>query len=108
VRFRNDQSEPIRVYEIGRTVAPGEEFDWPGWDRDEHGPIPGCALLDDEPDGGGESDGDDPGGTAGSTPAPSPGKPAPAATTPPAAGSGPGAQPPKASTPAQAAASEEN
>lgn len=51
-RFRNDDGSVLTVNDLMRAVGPFEEFDWPGYDPDVHGVIPGCTRLDAPPDPG--------------------------------------------------------
>ena len=46
-RFRNDTGSVLVVTDLGRAVGPFEEFDWPGYDEQVHGVIPGCTRLDE-------------------------------------------------------------
>lgn len=55
MRFRNDD-HPRSIPDLGITVGPFEEYEWPGWVRSIHGhPPTGSVLLDPEPE-----EGDDP------------------------------------------------
>ena len=46
MRFVNDTDSTLRSFELGRDIGAHEEFDWPGWDPEKHGVIPGCRPLD--------------------------------------------------------------
>ena len=71
MRFLNDTGSVITVADLGQTVGPYEEFDWPDWSRKVHGVIPGCVLLDPEPedDAAGENGTRETGGDPPKTPA---------------------------------------
>lgn len=46
--FRNVTSSPLDFFnELGSTVGPGGEFDWPAYDPDVHGAVTGCEPIDD-------------------------------------------------------------
>lgn len=45
-KFRNDDGNVLVVNDLGRTVGPFEEFDFPGYDPEVHGPVAGCTWLD--------------------------------------------------------------
>jgi hypothetical protein len=46
-RFRNTTSSPLDFFnELGMTVGPFAEFDWPAYDPDVHGAVPGCERID--------------------------------------------------------------
>jgi hypothetical protein len=45
-RFRNNDGNVLVVSDLGRTVGPHEEFDWPGYDPETHGPVAGCTRID--------------------------------------------------------------
>lgn len=58
-RFQNNDGNVLVVADLGRTVGPFEEFDFPGYDPETHGPVAGCTWLDAPPPetedaGGGE------------------------------------------------------
>jgi hypothetical protein len=46
-RFVNDHDYPLRSFELGRDIGPHEEFDFPGYDPETHGVVPGCRRLDE-------------------------------------------------------------
>lgn len=83
MRFRNDET-PRTISDLGLSVGPFAEFDWPGWNRAVHGhPPTGCTLLDPEP-----------------APEADEGAQQPARSTSAAQGNPPAATKPAASTPA--------
>ena len=45
-RFRNNDGNVLVVNDLGRTVGPFEEFDFPGYDPEVHGPVAGCTRID--------------------------------------------------------------
>jgi hypothetical protein len=45
-RFRNNDGNVLVVNDLGRTVGPYEEFDFPGYDPEVHGPVAGCTRTD--------------------------------------------------------------
>lgn len=45
-RFHNDTGSVLTVNDLGRDAGPYEEFDWPGYDPEVHGPVAGCTWLD--------------------------------------------------------------
>ena len=45
-RFRNNDGNVLVVNDLGRPVGPYEEFDFPGYDPEIHGPVAGCTWLD--------------------------------------------------------------
>lgn len=61
-RFRNTTGQVLQISDLGRLAGPGEEFTWPGYDPERHGTVPGCVLVDGQPDPdtpGGDGPGDD-------------------------------------------------
>ena len=69
MRFRNTTAYSATVTEAGVTVGPFGEFDWPGYDPEVHGVVPGFEPLDapappqdppKDPPSGGSDGGDGP------------------------------------------------
>lgn len=65
MRFRNDTGSVLTVSDLGVKLGPDEVLDWPGWSRQVHGVIPGCSLLDEDPDAPDESGAGDEGASGG-------------------------------------------